>query len=138
MFVGCLTLPCLVFQIQRQKRRELRTAALIQQDKDSEDKMQAVALEKAKGFEPRVKGKYSIWRKDYESLNPDTTLKLIRDQIILAKAYANIAKSMNDSDLYSNLIKQCRESQNAIGEAKSDSELHPRYFFFRLSYFLIR
>ncbi|KAK1558335.1 hypothetical protein Q3G72_001208 [Acer saccharum] len=105
-------------QMLRQKRRELRATALIQLDKESDINTQAVALDQAKSLEPRVKEKYSIWRKD-------STLKLMQDQIIMAKAYANIAKSINESSLYNTLINQCRESQHAIGEANSDAELHP-------------
>ena len=106
----------------RQKRRELRATALIQLDKGSDINMPAVALEQAKSLEPRVKEKYSILRKD-------STLKLMQDQIIMAKAYANVAKSINESSLYNTLINQCRESRNAIGEANSDAELHPRYCY---------
>lgn len=90
--------------------------------------MVAAAIERSKNFDTTIKGKYSIWRRDYENLNSDSTLKLIRDQIIMAKAYANIAKSNNESDLYDSLMAQSRRSQRAIGEASSDAELQPRYF----------
>ncbi|XWS68341.1 hypothetical protein CRYUN_Cryun04dG0081900 [Craigia yunnanensis] len=51
--------------------------------------------------------------------------QLLRDQIIMAKAYANIAKSKNQSILYNSLLKHVGESQRVIGDANSDAELHP-------------
>lgn len=110
----------------RQKRRELRTAELIRQENDM---VQTTAFEQSKRLEPGVTGKYSIWRRDFESPNSDSTLKLMRDQIILAKAYAHVAKSKNESSLYNSLMKHRRESQRAIGGANSDAELHPRYCY---------
>ena len=110
----------------RQERRERRTAELIQQNKETDDKMQEAAIERAREFDDTVKGKYSIWRKEYENPNSDSTLKLMRDQIIMARAYATIAKAKNEMVLYDSLIKHSRESQFAIGEATSDVELQPR------------
>lgn len=89
--------------------------------------MVASAIERSENFVTTVKGKFSIWRKEYENPNSDSTLKLMRDQIIMAKAYTNIAKSKNRTDLYNALVKHSRESQLAIGEASSDAELRPRY-----------
>ncbi|KAJ0113330.1 hypothetical protein Patl1_03182 [Pistacia atlantica] len=109
----------------RQRRRELRTAELIREDKVNIDKVQATRFEPSETFEPGVGVKRSIWRRDFESLKSDFTLKLLRDQISLAKAYAQVAKSKNESSLYSSIMKQCIESQRAIGEANSDAELHP-------------
>lgn len=117
----------LAFQKLRQERRDRRVAELIQQDKEIDNQMQAAAIERAKELDTTVKGKYSIWRKEYENPNSDSTLKLMRDQIIMAKAYASIAKAKNESDLFDSLIKHSRKSQLAIGEANSDAELQPRY-----------
>ncbi|OMO99104.1 Glycosyl transferase, family 8 [Corchorus capsularis] len=110
----------------RQRRRDLRTEELIRQDKEADKLMQATeAIESLKITDTVIKGKYSIWRKDFESPNSDSTLKLMRDQIIMAKAYANIAKSENQTNLYNSLLKHIRESLRVIGEANSDAELHP-------------
>ena len=89
--------------------------------------MVAAAIERSEGLDTTVKGKYSIWRRDFNSPNSDSTLKLMRDQLLMAKAYANIAKSKNETSLYDSLLKHSRESQHTIGEASSDAELHPRY-----------
>ncbi|MBA0675712.1 hypothetical protein Goari_017237 [Gossypium aridum] len=113
-------------QILRQKRRDLRTAELVRQDKEVDKEMQATeAIESLKNMDTVVKGKYSIWRKDFENPNADSTLKLMRDQIIMAKVYANIALSKKQTVLYNSLLKQVMESLNVIGEANSDADLHP-------------
>lgn len=111
----------------RRERRERRTADLVKQDKEIENQMQEAAIIRARELDTNMKGKYSIWRKEYENPNSDSTVKLIRDQIIMAKTYATIAKAKNETVLYNSLIKQSRESQLAIGEATSDAELLPRY-----------
>lgn len=121
----------------RQERRKLRTAELIQEDKENDDKIQATAFELSRSLEPGVM-KYSIWRRDFESPNSDSTLKLMRDQIILAKAYAHVALANNESSLYKSLMQHCSESQHAIGDATSDAELHPRYSYFLSSIVFVR
>ncbi|KAJ6369076.1 hypothetical protein OIU78_001444 [Salix suchowensis] len=125
-----LKLPMSPVKLQRQRarkdRRVLRTSVLIQQDIGAADNQTEVnAFIWSKSLDTSSKGKYSIWRRDFDSPNSDSTLKLMRDQIIMAKAYANIAKSNNVNTLYNSLMKQSRESQLAIGEAMSDAELHP-------------
>jgi hypothetical protein len=89
--------------------------------------MATAAIELSKSLDTTVKGKYSIWRQDFDNPRSDSTLKLMRDQINMAKAYASIAKSKNESGLYSALRAHSKASQSAIGEARSDAELHPRY-----------
>ncbi|XP_021903700.1 probable galacturonosyltransferase 3 isoform X3 [Carica papaya] len=110
----------------RQNRRKLRTSELIQRDKDMDEQMQEAAIGRSRTLDNLSQGKYSIWRRDYESPNSDSTLKLMRDQIIMAKAYANIAKSNNESTIYDSLMKHSRESQHVIEEANSDAELPQR------------
>ncbi|KAF5745812.1 galacturonosyltransferase 3 isoform X1 [Tripterygium wilfordii] len=113
-------------QMMRQQRRENRTAELIQQDRETDNQTEAISIQRSKSLDTTVLGKYSIWRRDYESPNSvSTTLKLMRDQIIMAKAYANIAKSKNETAIYESLVEHSRASQHAIGEASSDAELHP-------------
>ncbi|AES73713.2 putative polygalacturonate 4-alpha-galacturonosyltransferase [Medicago truncatula] len=111
-------------RMMRLQRRKARAAELVQQNKETENHTVSAAIERSKGFDTTIKGKYSIWRKEYENPNSDSTLKLMRDQIIMAKAYSNIAKSMNKTVLYEALVKHSRDSQLAIGDAHSDAELH--------------
>ncbi|KAL0891762.1 hypothetical protein Bca101_015745 [Brassica carinata] len=113
-------------QSLRQERRAQRTLDLIQQDQESDKQMQEAAIHKSMTFENSVVGKYSIWRRDYESPNADAILKLMRDQIIMAKAYAHIAKSKNASNLYLFLMQQSRENQLVLGKATSDADLPSR------------
>lgn len=120
----------------RQERRKARAAELIQQDKETDDHIVSSAIERSEGFDTTVKGKYSIWRRQYENPNSDSTLKLMRDQIIMAKAYTNIAKSKNKTVLHNALVKHSRESLQAMGEASSDAELHLGYFYIALVLFL--
>ncbi|CAF2375966.1 unnamed protein product [Brassica napus] len=113
-------------QSLRQERRAQRTLELIQQDKESDKQMQEAAIHKSMTFENSLVGKYSIWRRDFESPNADAILKLMRDQIIMAKAYAHIAKSKNASNLYLFLMQQSRENQRVLGKATSDADLPSR------------
>lgn len=98
----------------------------MRQDKERDAEMEKAAIERAEGLDTTVIGKYSIWRRDYDNSNSDSTLKLMRDQIIMAKAYATIAKAKNDSSLYETLMKCTKDSRSVIGEANSDAELQPR------------
>ncbi|CAL0326887.1 unnamed protein product [Lupinus luteus] len=111
-------------RIMREERRKARASKLMQQDKETDNHIISAAIQRSEGFDINVKGKYSIWRREYENPNSGSTLKLMRDQIIMAKAYANIAKSNNKPLLYDALVKHSRESQQAIGEATNDFELH--------------
>lgn len=120
----------------RRERRERRTADLIKQDKEIENQVQEAAIIRSRELDTNIKGKSSIWRKEYENPNSDSTVKLIRDQIIMAKTYATIAKAKNETVLYNSLIKQSRESQLAVGEATNDAELLPRSATSLLKYFI--
>ncbi|KAJ6759974.1 PATCHED FAMILY PROTEIN [Salix purpurea] len=113
-------------QIMRKERREHRTSMLIQDEGTADNQTQAAAFIWHSSLDTSIKGKHSIWGRYFDSPNSDSTLKLMRDQIIMAKAYANIAKSNNVTTLYSALVKQLRENRNAIGEAMSNAKLLPR------------
>lgn len=108
----------------RQERKDLRTAELLREDKENDSQVQAAAIERSKELDTTAKGRYSIWRREHENPNSDDTLKLMRDQIIMAKAYASIARAKNETYLYKSLINHFRENRRAIGEANTDSELH--------------
>lgn len=112
----------------REERKEQRTAELLQLDKEAENQIEALAIERSKELNTTYMGKYSIWKKEYDNPNSDSTLKLMRDQIIMAKAYGSIARSKNKLSLYDSLMKHVKESQIAIGEAVSDAELQPSAF----------
>lgn len=107
----------------RQKRKEKRVAELVQMSKETELQMEAAAIERTQKFNHIVKGKYSIWRKEYRPTFSDSTLNLMKDQIIMAKVYANIARSLKKLDLYGSLMNQIKASRLVTEEATSDADL---------------
>ncbi|KAL0360642.1 UNVERIFIED_CONTAM: Polygalacturonate 4-alpha-galacturonosyltransferase [Sesamum radiatum] len=60
----------------REKRREKRAADLVKQDDEVTLKLENAAIEHSKSVDSAVLGKYSIWRKENENENSDSTGKL--------------------------------------------------------------
>jgi alpha-1,4-galacturonosyltransferase len=110
----------------REKRREQRAMDLVQKDDEAHVKLENAAIERSKAVDSAVLGKYSIWRKENENENSDSTVRLMRDQIIMARVYSLLAKSKNKHDLYQELQIRIKESQRAVGEATVDADLHHR------------
>ncbi|XP_062090179.1 polygalacturonate 4-alpha-galacturonosyltransferase isoform X1 [Humulus lupulus] len=108
----------------REKRRDKRASELVQQDDEAIVKLENAAIERSKSVDTAVLGKYSIWRRENENENPDSTVRLMRDQIIMARVYLSIAQMKGKLDLYQELQTRLKESQRALGEASSDSDLH--------------
>jgi alpha-1,4-galacturonosyltransferase len=108
----------------RQRRREKRLTELIQQDEEEATNHENAAIMRSKVVGSAVLGKYSIWRREFESDNSDSTIKLIRDQLIMGRVYASIARSRNRLDIYNDLMLHIKESQRVLGEASLDSDLH--------------
>lgn len=115
----------------RDKKREKRAAELVQQDDEAVVKLENAAIERSKSVDSAVLGKYNIWRKENENENSDSTVRLIRDQIIMAKVYLSIAKLKDKPELLQELQTRLKESQRAVGEATADADLHHRYLGFR-------
>jgi alpha-1,4-galacturonosyltransferase len=56
-------------------------------------------------------------------VNGDTLVRQMRDQIIMARAYANLAQGQGHFDLVLDL-KQCiKEHKKFVGDANVDTEL---------------
>ncbi|XP_030511452.2 polygalacturonate 4-alpha-galacturonosyltransferase [Rhodamnia argentea] len=108
----------------REKRRLKRAAELVQQDEEVTVKLENAAIERSKSVDSAVLGKYSIWRKENENENTDSTIRFMRDQMIMARVYLTIAKMKNKLDLYQELQTRIKESQRALGEASGDADLH--------------
>ncbi|XP_039127501.1 polygalacturonate 4-alpha-galacturonosyltransferase isoform X1 [Dioscorea cayenensis subsp. rotundata] len=108
----------------REKRREKRAMELVQQDEEALIRLENAAIERSKSVDSAVLGKYSIWRRDNENENPDSTVRLMRDQMIMARVYSIIAKTRNKHDLYQELQTRLKECQRAVGEANADADLH--------------
>ncbi|KAJ8900154.1 hypothetical protein K2173_024794 [Erythroxylum novogranatense] len=108
----------------RDKRREKRAADLVQQEYEVIVKLENAAIERSKSVDSSILGKYNIWRKENENENTDSTVRLIRDQMIMARVYIGIAKMKNKLDLQQELQIRLKESQRTLGEASADSDLH--------------
>ncbi|KAL3517057.1 hypothetical protein ACH5RR_023959 [Cinchona calisaya] len=107
----------------REKRREKRAADLLKQDDEVTVKLENAAIERSKSVDSAVLGKYSIWRKENENENSDSTVRLMRDQMIMARVYISLATMKNKLDLARELQNRLKESQRALGEATADSDL---------------
>ena len=69
-------------------------ADLIHQDDEETMNIENAAITRSKVVDSTYMVKYNIWRRDYENDNADSTLRLIRDQIITALVYASIVIDM--------------------------------------------
>lgn len=107
---------------------------MVKQDDEVIVKLEDSAIERSKSVDSAVLGKYNIWRKENENENADSTVRLMRDQILMARVFLSIAKMKNKLQLYQELQSRIKESQRALGEATSDADLHNRYE--AMSYFL--
>jgi alpha-1,4-galacturonosyltransferase len=93
-------------------------------------RIEKVVLDRAKHIGgSNVLNKYSIWRRESDE-NSDAFVRLMRDQLIMARVYASIAQSQNRNQLFHDLRMRIRESQATLGEASIDSELPNRFFFY--------
>ena len=110
----------------REKRREKRAADLVKPDDEVTVKLENAAIERSKSVDSAVLGKYSIWRKENDNENTDSTVRLIRDQLIMARVYTSLARMKNKTDLANELQNRLKESQRSLGDASVDSDLYPR------------
>ncbi|CAA0821990.1 Polygalacturonate 4-alpha-galacturonosyltransferase [Striga hermonthica] len=108
----------------REHRREKRAADLVKQDDEVIVKLENAAIERSKSVDSAVLGKYSIWRKENENENSDSNVRLIRDQVIMARVYISLARMKSKLDLANELQNRLKESQRSLGEATADSDLH--------------
>ncbi|PWA68202.1 galacturonosyltransferase 1 [Artemisia annua] len=107
----------------RDKRREIRAAELVKKDDDVIIKLENAAIQRSKSVDSAVLGKYSIWRKENDNENTDTTIRLVRDQMIMARVYHSIATMKNNTRLARELQNQIKESRRALGDATADADL---------------
>ncbi|PHU29232.1 Polygalacturonate 4-alpha-galacturonosyltransferase [Capsicum chinense] len=107
----------------RERKREKRAADIVKRDDDVSVKLENAAIERSKSVDSSVLGKYSVWRKENENDNSDSTVRLMRDQMIMARVYISIATMKNKLDLAHDLQTRLKESQRALGDAGSDADL---------------
>lgn len=107
----------------REKRREKRAADLVKQDDETIMKLENAAIQRSRSVDSAVLGKYNIWRRENDNENADSTVRLMRDQNIMARVYISLAKMKNKLDLSRELQIRLKESQRALGEATTDADL---------------
>ncbi|KAL1161941.1 hypothetical protein V6Z11_A07G168400 [Gossypium hirsutum] len=107
----------------RDNRREKHVAGLVQKDDEATVKLENAAIERSKAVDSAVLGKYNMWRKEIDNENSDSTVRLMSDQIILAKVYIIIASMKNKLDLRKELQIRLKESLHALGESTTDADL---------------
>uniref|UniRef100_A0A7N0V0B7 Hexosyltransferase n=1 Tax=Kalanchoe fedtschenkoi TaxID=63787 RepID=A0A7N0V0B7_KALFE len=111
----------------RRHLRELKankpSTESLQQDDDTIVKLENAPIKRSKSVDSAVLGKYSIWRKENENDNIDSTIRLMRDQIIAARVFLDIANMKNKVDLLQELLTRLKESQRALGDASADADL---------------
>ncbi|XP_020165780.1 polygalacturonate 4-alpha-galacturonosyltransferase isoform X1 [Aegilops tauschii subsp. strangulata] len=95
----------------------------VQQDDEALVKLENAGFERSKAVDSAVLGKYSLWRRENENEKADANVRLMRDQMIMARIYSVLAKSRDKLDLYRELLARIKESQRSLGEATADSDL---------------
>lgn len=78
--------------------------------------------------ETEVVSSPSTWKRDSDGDNSDALVRLMRDQLIMARAYANIAQGQGHYDLVRDLKLRIKEHTNIVGDANVDAELPAGYF----------
>ncbi|KAM0913108.1 hypothetical protein ACQ4PT_012379 [Festuca glaucescens] len=96
---------------------------IVQQDDEAIVKLENAGIERSKAVDSAVLGKYSLWRRENENEKADSNVRLMRDQMIMARIYTVLAKSRDKLDLYQELLSRIKESQRSLGEATADAEL---------------
>ncbi|OAY77487.1 putative galacturonosyltransferase 3, partial [Ananas comosus] len=74
------------------ERKEQRNVKLIETAEDVKLQKQETDAGRSNHYNDDIRGQYSVWRREYGNILPDTTLKLMKGQIIMAKVYASIAR----------------------------------------------
>ncbi|CAI5981005.1 unnamed protein product [Closterium sp. NIES-65] len=109
----------------RIRRRDKRLHELVAQESIEDDAAEAEEKKKkGAGTEPAIAlNKYSIWRREDEKIGGDQMIRLIQDQLIMARAYMAIAQQHGDSKLSKELKNRMKDSTKSLGEATTDAEL---------------
>ena len=101
------------------ERRGRRATELIQRNSEADVDVGKEDFNK-NDLDNSINKKYSIWRQEKE---PDSLVRLMRDQLVMARVYASLANAQDDVDLLRDLNTRIKESRRIIGEANVDSDL---------------
>lgn len=113
---------------RRQLREDIpdrKAAEAVKRDDEVIVKLENAPIKRSNSVDSAVLGKYSVWRKESENVNADSTVRLMRDQLIMARAYISIANTKNRNELAQELQSRIKEEQRALGEATTDADLPP-------------
>ncbi|KAJ0969093.1 hypothetical protein J5N97_021970 [Dioscorea zingiberensis] len=113
---------------QLQKLRKTDRISEVRPDSGVTGRKLLTPVKHSDQFNRTIRGKYSTWRREFDNPHPDSLLIFMKDQIIVARAYHNIARSKKILRLTNLLSKVIKESVRAVREANSDLELHPSAF----------
>ena len=110
------------------ERTVKRLRDLTQEDERRTSELDKILSDRSRNVNSgSVLSKYSIWRKDHDE-NSDSLVRLMRDQLIMARVYSSIAQSRKEPHLLNELRQRIKESQRTLGEANTDADLQPRRF----------
>lgn len=104
------------------ERKDKRVLELTRSNETAALALEKGALKRKKEIDDNVLNKYSIWRPEFDS-DSDTLVRLIRDQLIMARVYASLAHSHNMIGLQRELNLRIKESRHVLGEANLDADL---------------
>lgn len=85
--------------------------------------LEAEAIRRAKEVEDGIAKSHSVWRTEEISANSDNIVRVMRDQLIMARAYTNIASLYNDARLVQDLKNRIKEIMRMLEDVTVDSEL---------------
>ena len=85
----------------------------------------ANSSQRRKDIDDNVLNKYSIWRQERD-LEADTLIRLVKDQLIMARVYASIAHARKMTDLQNELNSRIKESRHVLEGATVDADLSRR------------
>jgi alpha-1,4-galacturonosyltransferase len=109
----------------RDQRKVERVSKLVQ---SNGSEVLTNSSQRRKEIDDNVFTKYSIWRQEND-LESDTLIRLVKDQIIMARVYASIAHTQRLTDLQNELNSRIKECRSILEGATIDADLSRRYFF---------
>lgn len=105
----------------RLERKEKRATELTQENSVADANLEKEVVNRRKDVDGSLFKKYSIWRPDSE--DSDALVRLMKDQLIMARVYVSLANAEDDADLLRDLNGRVRDIRRALGEANVDSDL---------------
>jgi alpha-1,4-galacturonosyltransferase len=113
-----------ILQDLREVRHVKRLTELTKNDAAQSKKLEAAAISsRAKQVDNGSVGSFSVWRPQGLSTSSDTNVRIMRDQLIMARAYANMAMTHNDARLLRDLKYRIRENTKVLEDVTVDSQL---------------